>query len=345
MDVRKNPVTIFDIAEAAGVSVSTVSRILNDKPDVSEKTRQQVLQIIEDLDYSPHAQARRLASGSSQTIALLDPVNTKGERIIDQLHLDFMIGGADAAGAQNYFFNVQTTNINRRTLLDVYRQVQVDGVILMEIFQQDWRVDLLRENGLPFLMIGRCADCSELSYVELDIEAAVQMAVRHLVELGHRQVGLITFPEHLRSEGYGPAVYGWKGYQAVLADCGIEGHLREVSLTVSGVSAATESLLAEAPDITGLVVLTDTPISGALAVIEAHGRRVPEDVSIVGLAIDRLAELMHPKLTAVRFPSYEMGYRAVSMLISQLRDPGLPVEQHLIAPELAVRETTAPPRA
>jgi len=85
MDVRKNPVTIFDIAEAAGVSVSTVSRILNDKPDVSEKTRQQVLQIIEDLDYSPHAQARRLASGSSQTIALLGATGSGKTTIINLL--------------------------------------------------------------------------------------------------------------------------------------------------------------------------------------------------------------------------------------------------------------------
>lgn len=344
MDV-KNPVTIFDIAEKAGVSVSTVSRILNDKPDVSKKTRHQVLQIIEELNYTPHAQARRLASGSSQTIALLDPVNMKGERIIDQLHLDFMIGGADAAGSQNYFFNVQTTNINRHTLLDLYRQVQVDGVILMEIFQQDWRVDLLRENGLPFLMIGRCADCSELSFVELDIEAAVKTAVRHLVELGHRKIGLVTFPQHMRSEGYGPAVYGWKGYQAVVAECEIDGYLHEASLTVSGVSSATEFLLEEEPDLTGLVVLTDAPIAGALAVLKAHRKSVPEDVSIVGLAIDRLAELMQPKLTAVRFPSYEMGYEAVSMLINQLRDPGLPVEQHLISPELIVRESAAPPPA
>jgi DNA-binding LacI/PurR family transcriptional regulator len=339
----KGPVTIFDIAEAAGVSVSTVSRILNDKPDVSENTRQRVLSIIQELNYTPHAQARRLASGESQTVALLDPVTTKGERIIDQLHLDFMIGGADAAGAHDYFFNVQTTDINRRTLLDLYRQVQVDGVILMEIFQQDWRVDLLRENGLPFLMIGRCADCRDLSFVELDIEASVQIAFRHLFELGHRKIGLITFAQHLREAGYGPAVYSWRGYQSVRSEFGFEVHLREVNLTVSGVGAATESLLDEAPDLTGLVVMTDAPISGALSVLKLREKRVPEDISIVGLAIDRLAELMHPRLTAVRFPSYEMGYEAVTMLINKLLNPNLPVEQHLIAPELVVRESTAPP--
>jgi DNA-binding LacI/PurR family transcriptional regulator len=337
----KNPVTIFDIAEAAGVSVSTVSRILNDKPDVSEKTRQQVLRIIQELNYTPHAQARRLASGESQAVALLDPVNMKGERIIDQLHLDFMIGGADAAGAQNYFFNVQTTNINRRNHLDIYRKVQVDGVILMENFKQDRRVDLLRENGLPFLMIGRCADCNDLSYVELDIETSVQMAIRHLVQLGHRKIGLISFPKHMRDEGYGPAVYGWKGYQAALAECGIEVYLREISLTISGVAAATESLLDEAPDLTGLVVMTDASIPGTLSVLKTRGKRVPEDFSIVGLATDRLAELMQPKLTAVRFPSYEMGYQAVTILINKLRDPNFPVTQHLIAPELVVRESTA----
>lgn len=340
-----DPVTIFDIAQAAGVSVSTVSRILNNKPDVSEKTRQQVLQIIEELNYTPHVQARRLVSGESQTIALLDPVNLKGERVIDQLHLDFMIGGADAAGARNYLFNVQTTNVNRRTLLDLYRQVQVDGVILMEIFQQDWRVDLLREHGLPFLMIGRCEGCDGLSYVELDIEAAARTAMRHLVDLGHRKIGMITFPRHMRAEGYGPAVYGWRGYQAVLEEFGLEPHLREISFSAVEIAAATRSLLDETPELTGLVALTDASLPGALSVIKNSGRRVPEDFSVIGLAIDRIAELMNPKLTAVRFPSYEMGFKAVTMLIDQLRDPDSPVEQHLLPPELVVRETTAPPPA
>jgi DNA-binding LacI/PurR family transcriptional regulator len=337
----KDPVTIFDIAEAAGVSVSTVSRILNNKPDVSERTRQHVLAIIQRLNYTPHAQARRLASGESQTIALLDPVKMKGERIIDQLHLDFMIGGADAAGAQNYFFNVQTTNINHKLLLDLYRQVQVDGVILMEIFEQDWRVDLLRENGLPFLMIGRCADCADLSYIELDIEAAALAAVRHLVELGHEKVGFISFPKDLRERGYGPAVRGWRGYQSALAEFDIQPHLREISYSISEVAAATESLLEEEPGLTGLVVMTDASIPGALTVLQARGKQVPKDFSIVGLAIDRIAELMHPKLTALRFPSYEMGYEAVSMLINKLQDPNLPVKQHLLQPELIIRESTA----
>ncbi len=339
----KDPVTIFDIAEAAGVSVSTVSRILNDKPDVSEKTRQQVLKIIQELNYAPHAQARRLASGESQTIALLDPVDMRGERIIDQLHLDFMIGGADAAGAQNYFFNVLTTNINRRTLLNLYRQVQVDGVILMEIFQEDWRVDLLRENNLPFLMIGRCSDCTELSFIELDIESAARDSIRHLAELGHEKIGLITYPQTLRDQGYGPAVRGWRGYKAALAECGIEQHVREISFSISEVAAATESLLDEAPDLTSLVVMTDASIPGALTVLNSQGKRVPDDFSIVGLAIDRIAELMHPKLTAVRFPSYEMGYQAVNTLISKLRDPNLPVAQQFLPSELVMRESTAPP--
>ena len=77
----------------------------------------------------------------------------------------------------------------------------------------------------------------------------------------------------------------------------------------------------------------------------ARNKRVPDDFSIVALAIDRIAELVHPKLTAVRFPSYQMGYQAVTLLINKLRDLNLPVEQHLIAPELVVRESTAPPPA
>ena len=88
-------------------------------------------------------------------------------------------------------------------------------------------------------------------------------------------------------------------------------------------------------------MLTDASIPGALSTLSARGMRVPEDFSIVALAIDRIAELVHPKLTAVRFPSYQMGYQAVELLINKLRNPQYPVEQHLLEPELIVRESTA----
>ncbi|NJN43707.1 MAG: LacI family transcriptional regulator [Anaerolineae bacterium] len=335
-----SPVTIFDVAQAAGVSVSTVSRILNEKPDVSEKTRQHVLNIINELGFVPHAQARRLATRESQTIALLDPINRKGERAIDQLHLDFMIGAATAAGEQNYFFNVIATPITERNLLDLYRQVHVDGVILMEIYQDDWRVNLLRDKNHPFVMIGRCADNTGLSFIELDIEASTHLAVEHLVALGHQKIGFITYPTPMREKLYGPAMRSWSGYHAALEKHNLTPYVREINFTIPEMAEATSSLLDEESGLTAIFSLTDAPINGALSVLKERGYSLPQEFSIVGLAIDRIAEIMAPKLTAIRFPSYQMGYQAASMLIEKLQNDPLKEEQILLVPELIERETT-----
>jgi DNA-binding LacI/PurR family transcriptional regulator len=342
----KVEVTIADVAKAAGVSVSTVSRILNNKPDVSESTRQRVLQIITELGFEPHAQARRLAAGESRTIALLDPVNrsTGQPQQINQLHLDFMIGAATAAGQANYFFNVITNPTAEDKLLTLYRGMQVDGIILMEIYLDDPRVELLRKYDLPFVMIGRCADNAGLAFVELDFDGATRMAFDHLVALGHSKIGFLGFPAQLRKHGFGPAVRAWAGYKAALEQHGLEPIYRETIYRAGEMSEAAFSLLEEQPGLTAIVAMTDAAIVGVLNALRQRARSIPNDFSVVGLAIDRLAELITPGLTAIRFPSYEMGFEAATMLIQKLKGAPIANEQHLIPLELVVRGSTGPAR-
>jgi len=345
MPVQPNltEVTIADVARQAGVSVSTVSRILNSKPDVAEGTRARVLDLINSMGFVPHAQARSLAAGTSQTITLLDPVNLSGGRAIDQLHLDFMIGAAAAASEQDFFFNILASSITESRLLDLYRGVQADGVILMEIYQNDWRVKLLRENKFPFVMIGRCADNTGLPFIELDLEAATLAAFEHLHGLGHRHIAYLGFPRQLRQAGYGPAVRGWAGYRQAQRAYRFPRLYRETSFEPQTMAAAVSALLEEQPRLSALVALTDAPLVSAITALRNSGRQVPTDVSVVGLAIDRLAELITPRLTAVRFPSYEMGHRAATILARHLKGEAREVEQILLTPQLVVRDSTAPP--
>ena len=340
----KSEITIADVARAAGVSVSTVSRILNDRPDVSEATRRQVTKVIAELGFEPHAHARRLAAGQSRTIALLDPVNRSGgqPQQIDQLHLDFMVGAASAASEANYFFNVLTNFSGERKLLSLYRSAQVDGVLLMEVYQNDPRVALLRQQGFPFVMIGRCADDDELSYVELDLEGAAQLAFDHLVGLGHTRIGFIGFDADLQNQGYGPAVRAWAGYQAALAKHGLSPAHRETPYRAQDMGDATLSLLAERPDLTAIVGMADAAMIGVFNALRQSGRRIPEDISVVGLAVDRLAELMTPALTAIRFPSFEMGHEAAAVLIRQLQDEAAAPEQKLVPLEIVQRGSSGP---
>ena len=144
--------TIVDIAKAAGVSVSTVSRILNNKPDVAEETRQRVLQVIEEQRFAPQMSWQQLRSGKSRFIALHFPqdFNPPAQTIITS--------AARRCEKAGYSLNLIVGPLNENDLLAIYRSGQADGIILVEILTHDWRVELLRQHDMRFVMIGRSAD-------------------------------------------------------------------------------------------------------------------------------------------------------------------------------------------
>lgn len=331
-------VTIFDVAEAAGVSITTVSRILNNKPDVSKATRQRVMQVIEELGYTPHAHAQRLAARKSRTIALLFPL----ERAVSPLELDFIIGAEVAASENNFFFNFTTAAVTKSRLLSLYRSAQVDGIILMEIHMQDWRVDLLHQHGYPFVMIGRCADNTGLSFVDLDFENGVMLAFEHLVALGHREIGFLGLPLIMRQQGYGPAVRGWSSYEKACQKYGLASIYCEGNIHTQDLFETTLKLLEEQPQLTAIVSMQGAPTVGVMRALRQLGRNVPDDFSVVGLATDKLAQLVTPPLTAIDFPAYTMGYQAAKMLIGKLQEKPLENEQILPPPELIMRKSTGP---
>lgn len=330
-------VTIFDVALAAGVSIATVSRILNDKPDVSAATRQRVQQVIEQLGYTPHAQARRLAARRSRTIALHFPL----ERVPSMLELDFIVGAAAASGDENIFFNFITNPITEQSLLGLYRGAQVDGIILMEIHTRDWRVELLRAHGYPFAMIGHCADNTGLSFVDLDFEQSVVAIFDYLAGLGHRDIGFLGLPLEMCRQGYGPAVRCLAGYEQARQKYGLAPIYQEASIEVKAMFEATLRLLEEWPQLTAVAAVQGSPTVGVIRALRQAGRAVPDDVSVVGITAAKIAEIITPPLTVVNFPAYTMGYQAAKILISQLSGAPAENDQVLLPPELVVRKSTA----
>jgi DNA-binding LacI/PurR family transcriptional regulator len=339
---QRTQVTIADVAEAAGVSVSTVSRIINDKPDVSEKTRIRVEQVIEELGYRPHAVARRLAAGKTHSITLLYPFEQPGSLV----ELDFIVGAATAAGEEGYLFNLITNPVTESDLLGLFRSAEVDGVILLQIHLRDWRVDLLREHGYPFVMIGRCADNTGLSFLDLNFETTMPMLLDHLVELGHRLIGFLNYPpsgaSNIPDGDYGPAVRAQAAYEKAVQKHGLDLIYRQVDFTTEDVTQATLELVDEEPKLTAIFISDGARASGVIKALHQRGRDVPTDVSVVGIATDRMAELISPPLTTSDFPSYMMGYRAGKMLISRVEQGSIEVEQILIPPSLIIRNTTGP---
>jgi DNA-binding LacI/PurR family transcriptional regulator len=275
LKTTKSSVTIADVAKAAGVSIPTVSRILNNKEYVAKETRDRVNDAIKQLEYVPHFQAQRLRGGASRTLALHYPVESP-HLLSGVVETPYITGAAAAAGEQDYFLNFLVSQLTPDMLLNMYRSNQVDGMILLQVRLDDWRVNLLRENDFPFVMIGRCADLQGLSYIDLDFEGAMLSAFDHLVDLGHREIGFLTYSHNWRVAGIGPAVRSLEGYERALSQYSFRPHYREVELrSVEDGFAATLDLLEENPQLTAIITTSHLTAAGSIKALTQRGYHVP----------------------------------------------------------------------
>ena len=251
--------TIVDIAKASGVSTATISRILNNKPDVAEETRRRVLQLIEDQGFTPQLAWQQLRSGKSHFIALHYPqdFNPPSQSIITSAAMS-----CEDAG---YSLNLIVNSLNDNELLSIFRSGQADGIILMEILTHDRRVQLLQEHNLPFVMIGRCADNTGLSYVDIDIEKGVADAIQYLTALGHRQIGFITSAPVLREKEYGYATWALQGYEKACQQFGLPALWRTVDLKNDHTESVVRNLLADHSDMTAIIVPQEIGVPGSLS--------------------------------------------------------------------------------
>lgn len=341
VSTREQPMrslTIREVAKAAGVSVSTVSRILNGKPDVSVETRTKVLSAIQALNFVPHTQARRLASGRSRTIALLFPL----QFVETAPHAgEFIVAAAAAAEAEGFAFQVMTTEIPVERLPLLYQSGQADGLILMQIALDDPRVRFLSERGFQFVMIGRTRDEETLPFVDLDFERCVLEAYAHLVSLGHYRIGFLGAPTELRMHGLGSAVRSFNGYQQACVRFNLDSPALEVDFSARAMYEATLSLLRDNPDLTAIVSTHGPSIVGTLRALRDVGRPVPQACSVVSIATAATAELLIPAPTSVEMPAAEMAQTAVRLLIAQLEGQENVQRHMLFPPKLVLRETTA----
>ena len=332
-------ITIAEVAQEAGVSVSTISRILNDKPDVAEKTRQRVQQVIEDLGYTPHVQAQRLAAGKSRTIALLYPIDYIE---LTRQEMGFISGVGKAFGQANFFFNLVTSPVTEVGLRNLYRSAQVDGVILMEVDMDDWRVEFLREHNYPFVMIGRSANNTGLDFIDLDHENAIVTAYDHLIALGHQHIGFMAYPLALRQRGFGAAVRTMRGYERACKKHNLKSPLLEVELSTQELYESTLQFLDNYPHLTAIMTAEGSTTVGVIRALQKLKRSIPDDFSVITVTTKHTAQLISPTLTSIDFPSHTMGYKAAQMLISLLKGEPLEINQILLPPQLHIRESTGP---
>ncbi|HYO29837.1 MAG TPA: LacI family DNA-binding transcriptional regulator [Thermomicrobiales bacterium] len=331
--------TMADIARAANVSVSTVSYALSGKRPISAETRRRVLAALDAADFRPHAAGRALASRRSRTVGLLFPAVGKG---VTELQLEFFTSAAETAGEHGYAFILSTAPNDDVEVLRLSRDGLVDGLILMEVRRHDPRVALLRAEGVPFSLIGHCDENDGYPFVDLDFAAALETAVAHLADLGHREIAFVNASAGLIGSGYGPAVRSLAGFEAAIARFGLQGHHFACEPTRDAGQKLTDHLVAEFPGVTAVVSINREALGGVVGRAYELGVAIPADLSVVGILSERLARLFSPPLTTVDFPVAAMARLGTELLIRQLEGGAVDQTQTLFDGALVVRRSSGP---
>jgi LacI family transcriptional regulator, galactose operon repressor len=324
-------VTIADVARHAGVSPSTVSYVLSGKRSISERTRERVEASIEALGYHPHAGARALASSRANVIALVMPLRT-------DMHVPIVLQIAmaivTAARGHDHDVLLLTNDEGTAGLQRVARSALVDALIVMDVELDDPRAPVLRELGLPSVLIGFPADPAGLTCVDLDFAAAAGCCVDHLADLGHRRIALIGPSAAVLERGTGFARRTLAGFRQAAERRDLSAVVRPCDPTHEAVQATVKELLTEHPDLTGLVVHNEPAVAPLLDALRRLDVAVPGDLSVVAMCPADMASYVTPRLTTVPIPAEEMGRTAVELLMGKLNGADVP-DATLIAPVLA----------
>lgn len=304
--------TLRDVAREAGVSIRTVSRVVNNKDAIADGTRQRVLEIIQRLGYRPNTLARGLVSGKTRSLAVVIP------QITDPFYPEFVQGVESVARAQEYHVflcNTDEDPLQELKTLEALASKQVEGVILCGT-----RMDheqLVQANQLHKLVIVTSHPPAGLVNVNVQEEAGFSVVTTHLIELGHRAIGHIPRLQHgvsARLDGYCQAMQQ-HGLSAPPAYVEPVNHS-----TIDEGRAATERLLARVPHLTAITCYNDLVAIGALQACKAMGRKVPEEMSIVGFDDILLASLVEPALTTMHVSRFDLGRMATERLFCMVSE-------------------------
>ncbi len=331
----KSRSTINEVAKRAGVAKTTVSHAISGKRPVSAETRERVFAAMRELQFTPNPVARRLAGTPSHAIALVLPLASS---TLSDVELRFITCIAETINRHNYtFLTLASPHVGVDDLRQIVHAGLVDGVVLMRIQVDDARVRLLKEANVPFVMIGRTHDNKGLTYVDLDGEAAIGLALTYLIELGHQNIAFIC-PDDLN---FGFAYRLIKGY---------EKHCRKHHLRLITAPAATsddaghramKKLLEDRPDLTAVIAWLDVVAVGAISALREVGREIPGDVSLISFDRSEHLPLALSDLTIIDTRPEAIGGQAAEMLLDMLSHAPLAQSQILMPPRLISGKSTA----
>lgn len=327
--------TLVDVARLAGVSRATASRAINGGSHVSAEVRRRVDEAVRELGYRPNAAARSLVTRRTDSIAVVIPESD--QRLFTDPFFATILHGVTAELAST---NLQIVLLighrgDGSRFLDYLRHGHTDGAIVVSHHHGDGVASTLAEIDMPSVLVGRpwSAD-NPVTYVDVDNHAGGVLAAERLIARGARRIGALAGPTDM-----GAAVDRLAGWRTTMEAAGLPTDaVVQTDWTAEASARAMAQMLAEHPDIDALFVASDLMASAALPVLARHGRRVPDDVAVVGFDDMELATRTTPPLTTVVNPAGEMARRSVAMLLEQLAGTG-GSESVLLPTRLVVRES------
>jgi LacI family transcriptional regulator len=326
--------TIVDVAREAGVSTMTVSRVINDRDDVSTTTRQRVLDAVERLGYRPSGIARGLATRHTGTLGLVvpdiaNPFFAEVARGVEQV--------AYARGYNVFLCNTDEDPFRELDVLGSLEEKRVDGIVLCSSRLTGEDLQMVVGAYPAVVLVNRRASWpgQQVSAVLVDDVMGGHLAVAHLLDRGHRMIGFLSGPAGSHSGQERLA-----GYVAEMASVGLapeQGWVEPGAPTAEQGCAAALRLLRSHPELTALICYNDLVAVGVLRACRELGRRVPGDLALVGFDDIPAAALVTPALTTCRIPRHELGAKAMGLLLDQICGETVPGGEVVLEPELVVR--------
>jgi LacI family transcriptional regulator len=335
------PVTIRDVAKYLNISITTVSRALDGYPDVSEATRQRVMQAARELGYLPNRAARQLRRNCTDTIGFILPADAS--RFYDPFIAEFVAGLGFETSTQGFDLLVSTAISGTSGEQLAYERWihgrKVDGIVLNRIHQRDWRVQYLSENKLPFVTLERSSDPYVYPSLEIDGQYWFKQLVGHLVGLGYHRIAYIGADPDLKIQAD-----RFSGYQQGLEEHALvyDPHLVvKGGLSSDGGYRSAKILLTLPDPPTAITCIDDQTAIGVLHAAHELGWMVGKNLAVAGFDGIEGFEHTQPPLTTVNQPVFDIARRLIQLLVQQITGKLLVEETIQIQPELVIRQSTA----
>lgn len=328
-------VTIKDVAQQANVSISTVSRVINDSKPVSDEMKQRVLRVIEETGYTPNPVARSLVMKKSSLIGVIVPN-------ISNFFIGEVLNGIEEIGKM-YDYDILLCNSygelkQEIRYLNLLKSKQVEGIIFMTWDINDEHNKFFKKNKIPAVVINRDCSAFNISSVCIDHKQAAFEMTKYLLGLGHRKIALIRNGSEHMSFG----IDQYEGYKKALIQAGIgidKTLVKDCQFNMDLAYKAVKEMIEDQNVPSAVFATTDSMAIGAINCLIDNGYKVPEDVSVVGFNDTKLASIYRPQITAIRQPIYDIGAVAVRVIIKKISGDSDQQDKYILPHELIIRDS------